>query len=74
MTTDPLLRGVAALHVCLLTVTARSRTDERGEGVISTALAVLIVAFLAAAAWLAFNGIIDNAGDRASAQVDRIGG
>ena len=31
--------------------------DERGEGVISTAIAVLIMAFLGAAMWLGFSAI-----------------
>lgn len=36
---------------------ARRLTGERGEGVISTAIAVLIVAFIGAAMWVAFNSI-----------------
>lgn len=47
---------------------------ERGEGVISAAIAVLIMAFLGAAAWLAFKGIFDSASSKAESQVDQIGG
>ena len=47
--------------------------SDRGEGVISAAIAVLIVAFLGVAAFAVFNGLLDGAGDRASTQVDRIG-
>ena len=36
-------------------------TDERGEGVISTGIAVLIMALLGAAMWVAFNGVFETA-------------
>lgn len=48
--------------------------DERGEGVISMAIAVLIVAFLGAAAWLAFKGLLDSTKDKAETQIARVGG
>lgn len=51
-----------------------SRRDDRGEGVISTAIAVLIVAFLGAAAYLVFNNIIEGSGKKACDQVNDIGG
>ena len=65
-----------------LTVAARSMatnlatraSDERGEGVISAAIAVLIMAFLGVAAWLAFKGLFDSASEKAETQVDQIGG
>ena len=47
--------------------------DEAGEGVISTALAVLIMAFLGAAMWVAFNEIWGNARDTTTDQVNLIG-
>ncbi len=53
-------------------VTSRIR-DERGEGVISAAIAVLIIAFVGVAAFAVFSGLLEGAGSRASAQVDRIG-
>ena len=46
---------------------------ERGEGVISTAIAVLITAFIGAAMWVAFNTIWSNAETNISDQVDTIG-
>ncbi len=49
-------------------------TDDRGEGVISMALAILIVAFLGVAAWLAFKGILDDSSNNVKTQVDQIGG
>ena len=51
----------------------RIRSDERGEGVISAAIAVLIMAFLGAAMWLAFKGIFDDASDKTSDNVNKIG-
>lgn len=48
--------------------------DERGEGVISAAIAVLIMAFLGAGMWLAFNTIFDNAATSTCEQTARIGG
>ncbi|MEE9416611.1 MAG: hypothetical protein V3V01_15105 [Acidimicrobiales bacterium] len=51
----------------------RARND-RGEGVISMALAILIVAFLGVAAWLAFKGILDDTANDVKTQVNQIGG
>jgi hypothetical protein len=47
--------------------------DERGEGVISAAIAVMIMAFLGAAMWLAFKGIFDDASESTREQVNEIG-
>jgi hypothetical protein len=48
--------------------------SEAGEGVISTAIAVLIMALLGAAMWVAFQGIFSDAADRTSQQIEQIGG
>lgn len=48
--------------------------EEVGEGVISTAIAVLIMALLGAAMWVAFRGIFDGASTKAGGAVDTIGG
>jgi hypothetical protein len=48
-------------------------TEERGEGVISAAIAVLIMAFLGVAAWLAFKGIFDGASEKAEQQINQVG-
>lgn len=53
---------------------ARVSGDDRGEGVISTAIAVLIVAFLGAAMWVIFTQILSSSGSKASTQVNNIGG
>jgi hypothetical protein len=50
-----------------------SHRDERGEGVISAAIAVLIMAFLGAAMWVGFNAIWDDAEDNTRTQVQQIG-
>ena len=47
--------------------------NERGEGVISTAIAVLIVAFLGIALWTGFDAMMNDATDRTRAQVEQIG-
>lgn len=52
---------------------ARRRFDEFGEGVISTALAVLIVAFLGIALWKGFNGVVSSATTKTRTQVEQIG-
>ena len=49
------------------------RHRDRGEGVISTAIAVLIVAFLGAAMWVAFNSIWGTAETNIKTQVEIIG-
>ena len=46
---------------------------EAGEGVISTAIAVLIMAFIGAAMWAAFNGVFTSASDDIRDQVAEIG-
>ena len=48
--------------------------EELGEGVISSAVAVLITAFLGAAMWLVFSNLMDSASDTACDQVATIGG
>jgi hypothetical protein len=49
------------------------RFDERGEGVISAAIAVLIMAFLGAAMWFGFSAIWGDAEANIGEQVDQIG-
>jgi hypothetical protein len=46
---------------------------DRGEGVISTAIAVLIVAFIGAAMWVAFNSIWTDAETNIEREVGNIG-
>lgn len=51
----------------------RVPSTERGEGVISAAIAVLIMAFLGAAMWVGFNTIWDDAEENIGDQVQQIG-
>jgi hypothetical protein len=46
---------------------------ERGEGVISAAIAVLIMAFLGAAMWVAFNSIWSDSEQKIRDNVETIG-
>lgn len=55
------------------TFLARLRRDESGEGVISTAIAVLIMAIIGGAMWLAFNGVFQTAETRITNEVNEIG-
>jgi hypothetical protein len=48
--------------------------DESGEGVISAAIAVLIMAFLGAGMWVAFNAVFKDASGKIETQVGSIGG
>jgi hypothetical protein len=55
-------------------VTVRYRlSEERAEGVISMAIAILIVSVIGAAAFVLFRNILDGAGAKASTQVNNIG-
>lgn len=55
--------------------TLRNRyTDERGEGVISMAIAVLIIAFIGVAIWAVFTGVVEQTEGKIETQVNKIGG
>jgi hypothetical protein len=58
----------------LLKLGVRDRlTDERGEGVISTAIAVLIMALIGLLMWTVFQRVFTNAGDQIESNVNDIG-
>ena len=59
----------------MTTTTTRTirRRGERGEGVISTAIAVLIMALLGAAMWLTFDSIWSDTAENTENQVQIIG-
>lgn len=52
---------------------SRRPRDERGEGVISAAIAVLIMAFLGVVVWVGFRATLDNTQQRVDKTVDEIG-
>jgi hypothetical protein len=66
------VRVTAATRAWAVHLRARA-ADDRGEGVISMAIAILIVSFLGVAAWLAFKGILDGAEDKVQSGVDQVG-
>lgn len=51
----------------------RSRFDEAGEGVISAAIAVLIMAFIGVGMWIAFSATFSHAAKHVDNQVNCIG-
>ncbi len=48
--------------------------SERGEGVISAAIVVLVFAAIGAAMWVAYKALFDNASTKTTTQIDKIGG
>lgn len=46
---------------------------ERGEGVISTAIAVLVIAIIGLGMWFTFDRVFDNAGQDIEDNVEQIG-
>jgi hypothetical protein len=67
--------GVRALVAWqLLKLEVRDRlTDEQGEGVISTAIAVLIMALIGLLMWTVFQRVFTNAGEQIESNVNDIG-
>jgi hypothetical protein len=53
---------------------SRFTQDDRGEGVISAAIAVLIMAFLGALMWVGFKSMWDTTEQKTNDQIEQIGG
>jgi len=53
--------------------TRRRTRNQAGEGVISTAIAVLVVAFIGIGLWRGFDLMVNSASQRTRAQVEQIG-
>lgn len=51
----------------------RRFAQEHGEGVVSVAIAVLIIAFLGVALYVAFSGVLDGMTDEVEGQIQQIG-
>jgi hypothetical protein len=51
----------------------RSRRADVAEGVISTAIAVLVIAFLGLLMWLGFRTMFNTASDKANQTIEQIG-
>ncbi len=67
---EQLLQAYVWARCRVVGLTAR---DERGEGVVSSAIAVLIFAALGALMWVGFQNIWGNASSQTSTQIDSIG-
>jgi hypothetical protein len=61
------------LYVWQLMFRADRRRDERGEGVVSMAIAVLIMAFLGVLVWAGFRLTLQNTQTKVDDQVEQIG-
>ncbi len=61
-------------HVWLEAFKIRLIKDETGEGVISTAIAVLIMAALGAVMWVGFQQIWGHASSQTDSQITKISG
>lgn len=62
-----------AIAALVTDAAGRAHRAERGEGVISAAIAVLIMAFLGALMWVGFRAIWDDSEDNIREQTERIG-
>jgi hypothetical protein len=51
---------------------ADTNNDERGEGVISAAIAVLIFALIGAAMWTAYSALFKDTNGRVKTSIDKI--
>jgi hypothetical protein len=70
---DILSRTYLAVADALMAARHRARS-EAGEGVISAAIVVLIMAILGAAMWFAFNDVFTGASEGIADNVGQIGG
>jgi phosphotransferase system glucose/maltose/N-acetylglucosamine-specific IIC component len=69
---DVALQAWVALQVTKMRVRDRI-ADQRGEGVISTAIAVLIMALIGLLMWTVFQRVFNDAGTRIESNVNDIG-
>ncbi|MGH2685609.1 MAG: hypothetical protein ACRDJP_09105 [Actinomycetota bacterium] len=70
---DRMLRVYVTAEAARVVVWDRVVKDETGEGVISAAIAVLIMSFLGTLMWVGFRAIWGDAEANTKAQVDQIG-
>lgn len=64
---------VLQAYVTMQVLKVRLVRDEDGEGVISTAIAVLVMAFLGALMWVGFKALWGDAETNTRGQVNQIG-
>ena len=60
-------------YAALVGVRGRLQSDERGEGVVSLAIGVVIMAFLGVMLWVAFKATLGSATDNVNQQVAKLG-
>ena len=70
--TDHLLRVWVWQHTARIALRDRVVRDESGEGVISAAIAVLVMAFLGVLMWQLFKGTLTEANNNVNDQLDKI--
>ena len=70
---DTLLRMFIWQHTARNAIWRRATFDERGEGVISAAIVVLVMAFLGVLMWVGFKATLGNAQGNVDNQVNQIG-
>ena len=70
---DIVLKGYVWQRTARSAAWQRITFDERGEGVISAAIAVLIMAFLGVLMWVGFKATLGNAQGNVDDQVGQIG-
>jgi K+-transporting ATPase A subunit len=71
--TDPFVVTLLTLPCMRAFTTGRVVRNERGEGVISVAIAVLIVAALGVVMWAGFQTLFNKTSDKTNRQIDQIG-
>ncbi|MCU1497502.1 MAG: hypothetical protein JWM47_1455 [Acidimicrobiales bacterium] len=69
----PLLTLYLGVRAGAATTLERVHRSQRGEGVISAAIAVLVMAFLGVALWVAFKGFFASTADKTGEQMSKIG-
>ncbi len=71
---EALLRAYVFQQSGRVAVIARTARSEAGEGVISAAIAVLIMAALGALMWVGFQELWNDTSTQTSEQISQIGG
>ncbi|WP_419915515.1 hypothetical protein [Candidatus Poriferisodalis sp.] len=75
--TVPIATALGAACTAALAAAGAARKDarqgERGEGVISAAIAVLIIASLGALMWVGFRALWENAEETTNSEIAKIG-
>lgn len=64
---------IVATYLMARQLLARADRNERGEGVVSAAIAILIMAALGAVMWVGLQSLWNHTSSKTSTQVDQIG-